>query len=182
MLKHYLHVSSRKIAIGLCSQMLLVAQIAPKICSGQFFNIMSPSLQSDLLSDNSSQTSFNSSSVSQYLRGLPKSFIQLSSPQFAGPTRLCLMILLLYGQPTFTLCVCKFHSLAKNMKWKRAPLLAYGIDIECRLLWGMKCSATLSDFKPPWQIQTYMCINCCLTNLESSWILNQQLHVLLYAK
>ena len=43
----------------ICCQTPLVAPIAPKICTGGFFNMLNPNLPSDLLSDHSSNTSFN---------------------------------------------------------------------------------------------------------------------------
>ena len=42
----------------ICCQTPLVAPIAPKICTGGFFNMLNPNLPSDLLSDYSSNTSF----------------------------------------------------------------------------------------------------------------------------
>ena len=47
--------------IAICCQTPLVAPIAPKICTGRFFNIMNPNLPSDLLSDHSRNTSFKTS-------------------------------------------------------------------------------------------------------------------------
>ena len=45
--------------IAKCCQTPLVAPIAPKICSGEFFNMLNPSLPSDLLSDHYWNTSFD---------------------------------------------------------------------------------------------------------------------------
>ena len=44
--------------IAICCQTPLVVPIAPKICTRGFFNMLNPSLQSDLLSDYSRHTSF----------------------------------------------------------------------------------------------------------------------------
>ena len=45
--------------LEICCQTPLVAPIAPKVCTGGFFNKLNLNLPSDLLSDNSSNTSFN---------------------------------------------------------------------------------------------------------------------------
>ena len=42
--------------ITICCQTPLVTPIAPKICTGGFFNMLNPNLPSDLLSDHSSNT------------------------------------------------------------------------------------------------------------------------------
>ena len=48
--------------ITICCQMPLVAPIAPKNCTGGFFSMLNPNFPSDLLSDHSSNTSFNAHS------------------------------------------------------------------------------------------------------------------------
>ena len=45
--------------IAICCQKPLVAPIASKLCTGGFLNMLNPNLPSDLLSDHSSNTSFN---------------------------------------------------------------------------------------------------------------------------
>ena len=44
--------------IATCGQTPLVAPIAPKNCTGGFFDMLNPNLPSDLLSDHSSNTNF----------------------------------------------------------------------------------------------------------------------------
>ena len=50
--------TSHQAKIAICCQMPLVAQIAPKICTGWFSIMLNPKLQSHLLSDHSRHTSF----------------------------------------------------------------------------------------------------------------------------
>ena len=45
--------------IAICCQTPLVAPIAPKICTGGFFNMLNPNLPSVLNFDHSRNTSFN---------------------------------------------------------------------------------------------------------------------------
>ena len=45
--------------IEICYQTPLAAPIAPKFTQGGFFDMLNPNLPSDLLSDHSSNTSFN---------------------------------------------------------------------------------------------------------------------------
>ena len=50
--------TSPQAKIVICCQMPLVAQIAPKNCTGWFSIMLNPNLQSDFLSDHSRHTSF----------------------------------------------------------------------------------------------------------------------------
>ena len=56
--------------IAICCQKPLVAPIAPKICTGEFFSILNPNLPSDLLSDHSSNASFKVYSLKFSLKPL----------------------------------------------------------------------------------------------------------------